>query len=158
MILITARKPKQALGLGPFIGWSDVTVVCGHITISKLWGNTKRCRLSNIFGNTGVLCEVTWWRFLSSYSNKIELVGLRKCPYFHCLSKKVMSQWQTFRNPCSILWRKNSRHRYGMKKLRHGHPLSWKRTTPIIIKPKHDPGRLWKDSTHQGRSSSVRGT
>ena len=22
------------------IGWSDVTIICGHITISMLWGNT----------------------------------------------------------------------------------------------------------------------
>jgi len=29
---------------------------------------------------------------LSRYSNKIESVGLRKCPYYHYLTKKVMSQ------------------------------------------------------------------
>jgi len=32
---------------------------------------------------------------LSHYSNKTELVGLRKCPYYHYLTKKVMSQHQT---------------------------------------------------------------
>jgi len=29
---------------------------------------------------------------LSRYSNKIESVGLRKCPYYHYLTNKVM--WQ----------------------------------------------------------------
>jgi len=29
---------------------------------------------------------------LSRYSNEIESVGLRKCPYYHYLTKKVMSQ------------------------------------------------------------------
>jgi len=29
---------------------------------------------------------------LSRYANKIESFGLRKCPYCHYLSKKVMSQ------------------------------------------------------------------
>jgi len=29
---------------------------------------------------------------LSRYSNKIELVALRKCPYYHYLTEKVMSQ------------------------------------------------------------------
>jgi len=29
---------------------------------------------------------------LSRYWNKIELVGLRKYPYYHYLTKKVMSQ------------------------------------------------------------------
>jgi len=28
----------------------------------------------------------------SRYSHKIELIGLRKCPYYHCLTKKVISQ------------------------------------------------------------------
>jgi len=41
------------------IGWSDVTAVCGDITISMLWGNTACCvKLSG--------------EDLSSYSNKIE--------------------------------------------------------------------------------------
>jgi len=29
---------------------------------------------------------------LSRYSNKIESVGLRKCPYYRYLTKKVMSE------------------------------------------------------------------
>jgi len=32
---------------------------------------------------------------LSRYSNKMESVGLRKCPYYYYLTKKVMSQQQT---------------------------------------------------------------
>jgi len=47
------------------IGLSDVTVVCGHITVSMLWVNTLYCvKLSG--------------ENLSRYSNKIESVGLRK--------------------------------------------------------------------------------
>jgi len=42
---------------------------------------------------------------LSRYSNEIESVGLRKCPYYHYLSKKVMSQWQIFLH---FIWRENS--------------------------------------------------
>ena len=58
---------------------SDVTVICVHITISMLWGNTVYCvKLSG----EGV----------SRYSNKIESVGLRKCSYYDYMTKKVMSQ------------------------------------------------------------------
>ena len=64
---------------GMYIGWNDVTVICGHITISVLWGNTAYCvKLSG--------------EDLSRYSNKIESAGLRKCPYYHCLTEKVMSE------------------------------------------------------------------
>jgi len=55
----------------PHIGWSDVTVTCGHITISILWSNTAYC--VKLYGED-------LWR----YSNKIESVGLRKFPYYHC--------------------------------------------------------------------------
>jgi len=62
-----------------YIGWSDVTVICGHNTISMLWGNTAYCvKLSG--------------EDLSRCSNKTELDGLRKCPYYHYFTKKVMSQ------------------------------------------------------------------
>jgi len=48
-------------------GWSDVTVICGHITICMLWGNTAYfMKLSG--------------EHFSDYSDKIESVGLRKCP------------------------------------------------------------------------------
>jgi len=56
-----------------------VTVICGHVTISMLWGNTAYClKLSG--------------KDLSRYSNKIESVGGRKFPYDHCFTKKVISQ------------------------------------------------------------------
>jgi len=61
------------------VGSSDVTVTCGHNTISMLWGNTAYC--VKLRGED-----------LSRYSNKIESAGLRRCPYYHILTKKVMSQ------------------------------------------------------------------
>jgi len=58
------------------IGWSDVTLIC------------DRC----VVGQHGVLCEVMLsGEDLSRYSNKIESVGLRKCPYYHCLTEKVIA-------------------------------------------------------------------
>jgi len=45
---------------------------------------------------------------LSRYSNKLESVGLTKCPHYYCLSKKVMSQKHTFRRAYPTSWRKNS--------------------------------------------------
>ena len=33
---------------------------------------------------------------LSRYSNAIESVDFGKCPYYHCLTKKVMSQYKHF--------------------------------------------------------------
>jgi len=52
-------------------------VICGQNTVSVLWGNTAyHVKLSV----EDLLC----------YSNKIESVGLRKCPYYHYLTKKVM--------------------------------------------------------------------
>jgi len=48
-------------------GWSDVTVICGHIKICMLWGNTAYfMKLSG--------------EHFSHYSDKIESVDLRKCP------------------------------------------------------------------------------
>ena len=60
---------------------SDSTVIYGHYTISIF-----RVKLSG--------------EDLSRYSDKIESVGLRKCPYWHYLTKKVMPQWQTFLRAC----------------------------------------------------------
>jgi len=60
-----------------------------------LWDNTAFCvKLS---------CED-----LSRCSNKIESVGLRKCPYYHHLTKKVMLQQQTFLRAYPTTWRENS--------------------------------------------------
>ena len=61
------------------IGLNDVAVICGRITISMLWGNTAYCVKSSD-------------EDLSRYLNKIESVGLRKCPSYDYLTKKVMSQ------------------------------------------------------------------
>ena len=64
--------------VGLYIGWGDVTTY-GHNTICMLRGHTAYCvKLSG--------------EDLSRYSNKIESVGLRKCEYYHYLTKKVMSQ------------------------------------------------------------------
>jgi len=58
---------------------SDVTVICGHSAISMLQGNSAYCvKLSG--------------EDMSRYSNKTESVGLRKRPYYHYLTKKVVSQ------------------------------------------------------------------
>jgi len=60
-----------------YIVSSDVTVICGHNTISMLSGNTAYCvKLSG--------------ENLLHYSNKTESVGLRIYPYYHCLTKNVM--------------------------------------------------------------------
>jgi len=69
----------RGLAGGIYIGRSDVTVICGHNTISMLCGNTAYC--VELSGED-----------LSRYSNEIESVGLRKCPYCHRLTKKVMSR------------------------------------------------------------------
>ena len=59
-----------------YIGWSDVTVIC------------DRC----VVGQHGVLCEVRLsGEDLSRYLNKIESFGLRKCPYYHYLTEKVIA-------------------------------------------------------------------
>jgi len=70
------------------VGWSDVTVMWSQDDIY-------------VVRQHGVLCEVKWWN-LSRYSNKIKAVGLRKCPYYHYLTTKVMSQQQkqTFLRAC----------------------------------------------------------
>ena len=52
------------------IGCSDVIVICGHISISMLCGNTAYCVKLN-------------GEDLSRYSNKNESVVLRKCPFYH---------------------------------------------------------------------------
>ena len=56
-----------------YTGWSDCHSHCGHVTISVSWGKTAYyVKLSG--GD------------LSSYSNKIESVGLSKCPSVLSLS------------------------------------------------------------------------
>jgi len=48
-------------------------------------------------GQHGVLRMKLCGEDLSRYSNKIESVGLRTYPYYHCLATKVMSRhgWKT---------------------------------------------------------------
>ena len=95
-----------------YIGWSHVTVICAHNTNSMLRGNTAYCvQLSG--------------QELLRYSNKFESVGLRKCPYYQDLTKKVLllSQQKHFAEIAHRSWREKSWHRYGTKKLRHCHPM-----------------------------------
>jgi len=63
-----------------YIERSDVTVICGHITIAMLWGNTAYC--VKLIGE-----------YLSCYSNKIDSVDVRKFPQYCYLTEKVMSQY-----------------------------------------------------------------
>jgi len=80
-----------------------------------------------VVGQHCVLCEVKYGEDLSRYSNKIESDALRKCPYCHYLTqKKNISQ------SLPPSWRENSWHRYGMKKLRHCHPICIKAKDVIL--------------------------
>jgi len=75
-------------------------------TISVLCGNTTYCvKLSG--------------EDLSRFSNKSKSVGLRKCPYYHYLTKKVMSQYQTLLRACPH----HGGNIAGRKKLSHCHPI-----------------------------------
>jgi len=61
---------------------------------------------------------------LSRYLDKIESVCLRKYPIHHYLTKKVMSQLQTFHTACTKSWQKTAgTDRHGMKTLRHYQPM-----------------------------------
>jgi len=53
-----------------YIGWSDVTVICGHILIYVV--GATWCNMSQLSGAD-----------LSRYSNEIDSVGLRNGPYYH---------------------------------------------------------------------------
>ena len=58
-----------------YIGWSDITVISGHNMFSVLWGNMAYCvKFSD--------------EPLSCYLNKIESVGVRKCPVITVLLRK----------------------------------------------------------------------
>ena len=59
---------------------------------------------------------------LSSYSNKIEPVGLRKCPYYRYLIEKVMFTDARITNISQSLPHKMA-ETADMKKLRHCHPM-----------------------------------
>jgi len=60
------------------IGWSDVI---------HLWSQCDR----HLVGQHVVLRVVKYGEDLSRYSNNIESVGLRKCPYYRYLIEKVTS-------------------------------------------------------------------
>jgi len=76
-ILRNRKKSTRLVAVSLNAGYSDVTAICVHITISMLWDNTAYCvKLSG--------------EDLSCYSNKIESVDLRN--YYHYLTKKVMPQ------------------------------------------------------------------
>jgi len=94
----------------------DVTVICGHNTISMLWGNMAYC--AKLCGDD-----------LSHYSNKIESVGLTKCPYDNLLR----SAQQTFLRACPTPRRKSSWHRYGTTKLRHCDPFYRFRLEAVLM-------------------------
>jgi len=50
---------------------------------------------------------------LSPQSNKIEAVGLRKCPYYHYLAKICdVTITNIFLRACPISWREHRWHRY----------------------------------------------
>jgi len=104
---------RKAVTHNLYIGWSDVTV--SVVTLRSLCrgGNTAYC--------------VKWNdEDLSRCSNKIELDGLRKCPYYHCITKKAVSQKETFRWACLTLC-----HRYGTKNLRQCHHMYFFAFWPI---------------------------
>jgi len=52
-----------------------------------MWSQCDR----HFVGQHVVLYVVKWWIFVASYSNNIESVGLRKCPYYRYLIEKVTS-------------------------------------------------------------------
>jgi len=48
--------------------------------------------VSMLWGHNTVYCVKLNNEDLLRYSNKIESAGLRKCPYYHYLTKKTTSQ------------------------------------------------------------------
>jgi len=87
----------------------------GHNTIAILW-----------VGNNTTLCVELNGKDLPCYSNKIESVSLRKCPYDHWLTNKAYLSAITVTNIYQSFTYKMAteidRHRYGTK-LRHCHPM-----------------------------------
>jgi len=62
-----------------YIGWVDVAVICD-------------CDLCCGAARRSAYCVQLSGKNSSGYANKIESVGCRKCPYYHYLTKNVMSQ------------------------------------------------------------------
>jgi len=98
-----------------YIGWSDI--IC-------LWSQSD----CHFVGQKAELCED-----LSHYSNKIESVGLRKCPYYRYLIEKVTStdvRITKISQSVPTKWQKTA----DMKKLRHCHPTyMWTHVIPFNL-------------------------
>jgi len=73
-----------------YIGWCDVAVICGHITISMLWGNTAYCHytLSQKFHYfVSLLFRHTWIDFYrASYASAVLGVLILSVRLSVCLS------------------------------------------------------------------------
>jgi len=63
-----------------FIHMVNVTVICGHITFFMLLGNTAYWVKLSYEDQSRVI------------RTKPKSVGLRKCPHYHYLTEKVVSQ------------------------------------------------------------------
>ena len=61
--------------------------------------------------------------FLSRYSNKIESVGLRKMSVLSLSCEENDVIITNVSQSLPHIMAENSRHRYGMKKLRYSHPM-----------------------------------
>jgi len=84
-------------------------------------------------GRHGVYCAKLDGEDLSRYLNGIESVGLRKTSVLslsiqfrllsHPLTETDSFVFGGCRKACLTSWRENSSHRYGMKEIRHRHPM-----------------------------------
>jgi len=76
-----------------YIGWCDVAVICGHITISMLWGNTAYCHytLSQKFHYfVSLLFRHTWIDFYrASYASAVLGVLILSVRLSVCLSVRL---------------------------------------------------------------------
>jgi len=77
------------------IAWSDITVICGHITISVLWGNSTYCvklcgedllRYSNKIESVG-FNQSTGFIYLAALRLDKKRKSLRTYPYYHYLAR-----------------------------------------------------------------------
>ena len=79
-----------------------------------------------LYGNTAY-CVRKSGEDLSRCSNEIESVALRKCPHYHCLTKNDVTITDVSQSLPHIMAGKQLAYRYGMKKLRHCHPVYTRR-------------------------------
>jgi len=101
--------------------WRSYLQILSWLLHSRMWfvtrGNTAFCvKLSGedfccvlsvypLGRGSAYSGPIRWGLDLLRYSIKIELAGLRRCPYYHYLSKKVMTWWQTSVRACPTSWR-----------------------------------------------------